>query len=406
MKSMDERTRSEQFLEKLVGVASVSGEEAACLQVCDELMREVGLATRRRPCRGVEGAYNVEGVVGTGRPKLVMTAHIDTVPIEGMTVNHLGERRGNRYYGRGTTDMKGGLAAMLSALDHLHRAGTPLAGEVVLVATVYEETLKCGGYQVAQDHPDADAVVCSEPSECRIAIGATGNLPVRLDVTGKAGHTSVPGSGGNAILGALACAKAIVDEMGETVHVPHIGPRRRALGPGFIRGGLSQTVVPEKCTVWMESRYFPGETGAALIARMNEICGRALADSPNLKARVYGERLDFEGHAYPPGSWGHFVCVERGLKPLLTDPDTGIVRAFRDALVAEGGEPQPEMMYGWGDSEFLANDHKVPALYFGPGDVKAAHTVDEYLDLDKYHLAVRVYERAIPGFLNAATGHG
>ncbi|MGH7279800.1 MAG: M20 family metallopeptidase [Candidatus Rokuibacteriota bacterium] len=398
---MDQRRRSEYFLEQLVGVASVSGQEEACLQVCEGLMREVGLVTRMRPVPGVEGAYNVEGVAGAGKPKLVLTGHIDTVPIEGMTVNHLGERRGNRYYGRGTTDMKGGLAAMLSALDRLHHAGTRLAGEVVLVATVYEETLKCGGYQVAKDHTDADAVVCSEPSECRIAIGATGNLPVRLDVTGRAGHTSVPGSGGNAILGALMCAKAIVDEMGETVQVPHIGPRRRALGPGFVRGGLSQTVVPEKCTVWMESRYFPGETAEALIMRMNEICARALAGTSNLNAVVRGERLDFEGNAYPPGSWGHFICVERGLKPLLTAPDTSIVRVFRKALQAEGGDPQPEMMYGWGDIEFLANDHTVPALYFGPGDVKTAHTVDEYLDLDKYDLAVRVYERAIPEFLNA-----
>jgi acetylornithine deacetylase/succinyl-diaminopimelate desuccinylase-like protein len=135
---------------------------------------------------------------------------------------------------------------------------------------------------------------------------------------------------------------------------------------------------------------------------MNEICARALAGSPHLRAHVRGERLDFEGRAYPPGSWGHFVCVERGLRPLLTDPGTAVVRAFAAALSAEGGDPQPEMMYGWGDIEFLATDHKVPAIYFGPGDVKAAHTADEYVDLDKYQLAVRVYERAIPGFLEAA----
>ncbi len=317
-------------------------------------------------------------------------------------MNHLGERRGGRYYGRGTSDMKGGLAAMLAALDRLRRAGTRLDGQVVVVATVYEETLKCGGYQVALDHRDADAVVCSEPTDCRVAIGATGNLPVRLDVTGKAGHTSIPGSGRNAILGALLAARAIVDEMAETVEVPHLGPRRRALGPGVIRGGLSQTVVPDRCTVWMEARYFPGETAEGLIARMNDICARALAGQPDLKATVRGERLDFEGHAYPPGSWGHFICVERGLKPLLTDPDTAIVRAFREAVVAEGGDPRPELMYGWGDIEFLATDHKVPALYFGPGDVKAAHTADEYIDLDRYDLAVRVYERAVPGFLNSA----
>ena len=102
---MNEKQRSEYFLEKLIAVPSISGDEAAGVQVCRDLMTEVGLATQLRACAGVEGSFNVEGSLGSARPKLCIAGHVDTLPFEGMTVNPLGERRGNRYYGRGTTDM-------------------------------------------------------------------------------------------------------------------------------------------------------------------------------------------------------------------------------------------------------------------------------------------------------------
>lgn len=112
---MTDRTRSEYFLETLVRVPSVSGSEEQGVEVCRALMAEVGLATRVRPCASVSGAYNVEGRLGAGRPKLCIAGHLDTLPLEGMTVNPLGERRRNRYYGRGTSDMKGGLNSLCFA---------------------------------------------------------------------------------------------------------------------------------------------------------------------------------------------------------------------------------------------------------------------------------------------------
>jgi len=176
---MNDRERSEYFLERLVAVPSVAGDEGAVVKVCGELMAEVGLTPRLRPCAGVEGAVNVEGVIGSARPKLCIAGHVDTIPFDGMTVNPLGERRGNRYYGRGTTDMKGGLAAVLAAVDRLTRAGVRLGGQLAVVGTASEETLKCGGYQLAQDHHDADGVVCAEPSDGRVAVAATGSLALR-----------------------------------------------------------------------------------------------------------------------------------------------------------------------------------------------------------------------------------
>jgi acetylornithine deacetylase/succinyl-diaminopimelate desuccinylase-like protein len=114
---------------------------------------------------------------------------------------------------------------------------------------------------------------------------------------------------------------------------------------------------------------------------------------------VSQERLDYQGNPYPRGSWGDFVHVERGMKPFVTDPTASIVRVFRDAVKARGGNADVEMMPGWGDIEFVATDHGVPALCFGPGDLAAAHTADEYLDLDRYHEAIPVYESVIRTFL-------
>ena len=399
---MSDRERSEYFLEKLIAVPSISGDEAAGVQVCRELMAEVGLATRLRECAGVAGSFNVEGSLGSARPKLCIAGHVDTLPFEGMTVNPLGERRGNRYYGRGTTDMKGGLAAVLAAVDRLRQRGVKLRGQLVVVGTASEETLKCGGYQLAQDHHDADGVVCGEPSDCRVAVAATGSLALRLDAYGVNAHSSVPGSGGNAILAAQVAAKAVVDALSETIDVPYVGRRERAVNVGVIRGGIAQPVVPQRCTVWLDVRYFVGETAPALMERISAACTQAVSKLLGVRVEASQERLDYEGNPYPRGSWGDFIHVERGMKAFATDPTAPVVQAFRRAVKEVGGDDGVDMMRGWGDVEFVATDHRVPTIYFGPGTVAAAHTADEYIDLDRYHMGVSVYERAIPAFLGTA----
>jgi acetylornithine deacetylase/succinyl-diaminopimelate desuccinylase-like protein len=400
--AVNDKQRSEYFLEKLVGAPSISGDEAEGVKVCRDLMTEIGLTTRLRPCAGVADAYNVEGSLGSARPKLCIAGHVDTLPFEGMTVNPLGERRGNRYYGRGTSDMKGGLAAVLAAVDRLGRRGVKLGGQLVVIGTASEETLKCGGYQLAQDHHDSDGVVCAEPSDCRVAVAATGSLALRLDAFGVNAHSSVPGSGGNAILAAQVAARAVVDALSETIDVPYVGKRQRAVNVGVIRGGIAQPVVPQRCTVWLDVRYFVGETAAALMERIGAVCAQAVSTLPGVRVEASQERLDYEGKPYPRGSWGDFIHVDRGMKAFATDPTTAVVKAFRRAVKEAGGDDGVDMMRGWGDVEFVATDHGVPTIYFGPGTVAAAHTADEYIELDRYHMGITVYELAIQEFLGTA----
>jgi acetylornithine deacetylase/succinyl-diaminopimelate desuccinylase len=298
--------------------------------------------------------------------------------------------------------MKGGIAAALAAVDRLNRRGVKLGGELVIVGTASEETLKCGGYQMAKDHSDADGVVCAEPTDCRVAVAATGSLPLRLDAYGSNGHSSVPGRGGNAILAAQAATKAVVDALSETVDVLYVGKRDRAVNVGVIRGGIAQPVVPQLCTVWLDVRYFVGETAAQMMERIDALCVQAVVGMPGVRVEATQERLDYQGNPYPRGSWGDFIHVERGMKAFSTNPETSVVQAFRHAVKKAGGDERIEMMRGWGDVEFLATDHHVPTIYFGPGSVAMAHTADEYIDLDLYHLGVDVYERAIVGFLGTA----
>src|SRR5258705_3236108 len=86
---MNDTQRSEYFLEKLIAVPSISGDETAGVQVCRDLMTEVGLATQLRACAGVAGSFNVEGSLGSARPQLCIAGHVDTLPFRGITMKPL-----------------------------------------------------------------------------------------------------------------------------------------------------------------------------------------------------------------------------------------------------------------------------------------------------------------------------
>ena len=170
---------------------------------------------------------------------------------------------------------------------------------------------------------------------------------------------------------------------------------------GVAAGKLPQTSVvgtgPYRLAEWVPDKHVHLERFAQyspVSVEASGYAGRRLAcidhiyfvPVPEVSSRVAGlESGDYDYAQNLPAETYKRLTATKGLKTVILKPYYEIV-----------------MMRGWGDVEFVATDHRVPTIYFGPGTVAAAHTADEYIDLDRYHMGVAVYERAIPEFLGTA----
>lgn len=233
---------------RLVAIPSISnGEDAVCTFV-ESRLKEEDWEVRTQlvpPDRGAPATEGRRNVLATskraeGRPKVVLTTHLDTVP------PFIPLSEDDRYlYGRGTCDAKGIFAAMWSAADRLRAEGHH---DVALLGVVGEETDSLGAKKVVDLLPAADWVVDGEPTEMRMASGAKGILSLRLRVRGQAGHSAYPERGRSAVhhlvqaLAALLRAELPSDpDFGETT--VNVGVLEGGVAPNVIAPGANAQVM-------------------------------------------------------------------------------------------------------------------------------------------------------------------
>ena len=221
------------------------------------------------------GRPNAVARVGKGRgPTLVFCAHLDTVSTEGMTIPPFDARvEGNRVYGRGSYDMKGGAASILAAVAQLAKENIP--GTVLVALVADEEYASLGAQHFVANHK-ADACVVTEPSEGRLILGHKGFVWASITTEGRAAH------GSRWDLGVSAIAKmgriiAAFDEFDRS----ELRNRKHALlGPAsqhaaIIRGGAGLSTYAPTCTLEIERRSLPGETPEQVLAELRGIVASA-----------------------------------------------------------------------------------------------------------------------------------
>src|SRR5215208_4695481 len=216
---------------------------------------------------------------GGGR-SLMLCGHLDTVTREGM---HDASPRldGDRFYGRGAYDMKAGVSAALIACREAAALG--LAGDVIVAAVADEEHASLG-VQETLAAVGADAAIVTEPTELELIVAHRGFVWSEIDVRGRAAHGSRPHLGVDAIVktGPILTALGELDvALGERTH--------RLLGRGsvhasLIRGGEELSSYPARCTLGIERRTLPGESGAHIEAELDALLGRCRAADPGLRA--------------------------------------------------------------------------------------------------------------------------
>lgn len=316
------------------------------------------------------GRPNAVARIGSGSPVLILCAHIDTVAVDGMTIEPFAPHVDDgRLYGRGAYDMKAGAAAILCALEAL--AKDPATGTVIGAFVCDEEWASVGAYDFVERH-GGDACVVTEPSEGRLVLAHKGFVWMEVEVHGVAAHGSRWDLGDSAIA-RMARIVAALDAFDRDVlrerTYPLLGPA--SMHVSQIHGGSGISTYAAACTARVERRTLPGETPEQVLSEVQDVIAST------------GESADVR------------ILMDR--PPLVCDRDAPIACAVREAARAMTGADPEECGVGyWMDAAVFANAG-IPTVNIGAAGA-GAHGAEEWVDLESVVVNARILERTARTF--------
>jgi acetylornithine deacetylase len=321
------------------------------------------------------GRQNLIARIGPAdSPALIFAGHLDTVGVEGMSHDPFAAFiRDGRIYGRGSADMKSGVAAMcVAALRAFETAGKSATGQIVVAAVVDEEYESLGMRALVDRGITAHAAVLTEPTRLAICPAHRGFVWTEIEFTGRAAHGSRYDIGVDAIRHAgLVLAELDALEKGALHTRTHPLLGRPSLHASTIHGGIGMSTYPDRCTLRVERRTIPGESTDDAVREVRDACDKVMAANPGFSATV------------------RLLTAQL---PSDVAVDAPIVKSLANALEAEGMPAPIEGMSAWTDAAIL-NKGGIPAICFGPGDIGLAHAAEEYVPVDEIEKAVTVLAR-------------
>jgi acetylornithine deacetylase/succinyl-diaminopimelate desuccinylase family protein len=380
-----------EFLQSLVRIRSVNppGNEGPVAALLLDRLRALGL--EGRIVESAPGRPNVVAhLAGSGRgPTLLLNGHMDVQPPAADWTRDPfgGEREGTRLYGQGVMDMKAGLVAIVFAIEAVRRAGTRLAGDLLVTAVADEVSggHRGTGFLVREGLVRADLGVVCEPTGDAVRIAHRGALWLEIEVRGRSAHGGRPWLGVNAISKLARIVRAVEDEL-----LPRLATRTHPLLPaptvnlGTIRGGTKFNLVADRATLELDRRLVPGESLDDARAEVEAVCAAVRARDPEV----------FE----------YTVREVMRVAPAEIAADAPIVEACRRAYRAVmEREAAIEATAGFEDAHFLI-EVGIPTAMFGPyrrtapGEPRfysVSGMADESVDLRDVATAASIYARLI-----------
>ena len=330
-----------------------------------------------------------------GGSVILLEAHQDTVPVEGMIIPPFAATVENgRLFGRGACDIKGGMTSMLAVMARLaaERANSrekQLSSPTVFMAcTVNEEHGFTGALGLCRLWETAEAIfpckphaaIVAEPTQLQVIVAHKGAVRWRLHTRGRSSHSSAPEKGANAIFRmakVLAALERYQKEMvGGLAEHPLCG--KATLSVGTITGGISVNTVPDRATIEIDRRLAPGEDPAR--ARQHVI--DFIAQETGLAEHIE--------HAEPFTKHGG-----------LNDARNGALANQLVAAVRSLGIASQTCGVGFGTDAACYDAVGVPTVVFGPGSIEQAHTADEWISLAELDQASEAVYRFISQFQHA-----
>ena len=342
-------------------------------------MKDLGLTVRVYEFK--PGRPSVVGLLSgvKEKPTLMFNGHMDTVPVGDKDLWSVdpfeGVLRDGRIYGRGAADMKGALAAMIASVKAIVESEVRLRGRLILTFVADEEVTGYGTRDLIRRGYRADFAIVGEPNELNVQTAHKGVLWLKVVTRGKAAHASVPHQGVNAIYRMADICLAL-----EKMNSLLAGRKHSLLGSptinvGTIKGGIKTNIVPDYCEITIDRRLIPGEKPIDVKQEIEETL-------ESLGGKT--SKLQFE------------LEVLNLAEPSETPQDELIVQVARKAVKEViGRDPGVTGFTATCDMRFLVNEAGIPTIILGPGSLRQAHVIDEYVEVEQVINAAKIYTSII-----------
>ncbi|MDK7585755.1 YgeY family selenium metabolism-linked hydrolase [Alcaligenes faecalis subsp. phenolicus] len=362
-----------------VRIPSLSGQEQAMADFVQQVMRDLGFDQI-----SVDEKGSVLGFVGPAQAPLALLfdAHMDVVPIAGTwTVEPFGAQiKDGRMYGRGTSDMKAGLAAALCGAAAAARSGR-LTQRIAVSASVMEEVIEGYALSHALEQCTPGAVVICEPSRLRIMVGQKGRQEILLRLQGRPAHAALPHLGVNPIQAAAKAISAL-----QTLDLPKDAQVGQALlVPTDIISDPhpSISLIPSSVTVRFDRRTLVGESSESVLKQMEQCLQAAGVEGFSL------ELVDSQVQTYT----GQQASPERDLPAWRLDESAPLAQAMVQAVQQAGRVVEMDTWWFCTNGSESAGRRGIPTIGLGPGEEAQAHTADESVAIDDVLGAKDIYEQ-------------
>jgi succinyl-diaminopimelate desuccinylase len=344
------------------------GNEAECIDFLIRILKDAGFKVTTASFE--DGRPSLVARWGEGkRPALCFAGHVDTVPLGSAPWQFdpfAGQIHEGRLYGRGACDMKGGVAAMVTAACRL--APRLAHGDDLILLIVAGEETGCQGSRCLAEQTErlgrAGALIVAEPSNNYPLVGHKGALWLSARFTGRTAHGAMPEKGDNAVYKATAAVERLKGfDFNMPAH-PYLGPP--TLNLGYFHGGLNINSVPDAAEMGIDIRTVPGLDHDELCERIQACLGPDAALSPIVDVSA-----------------------------LWSDPESAWIQSVFDTVsTLQGERPEPRTVAFFTDGSPLQAAYAgIPTLVLGPGESAMAHQTDEYCLVEEIEAATALYQR-------------
>lgn len=321
-------------------------------------------------------------------PKIVFDGHMDTVPVpdpSAWTQDPYGaEIIDGKMYGRGTSDMKGALSSMLAAASfYAEDCDYDFAGDIYVAGVVHEECFEGVAAREISKYVNPDYVIIGEASQLNLKIGQRGRGELQVETFGVPAHSASPHKGINAVYKMCKVIEAI-QELVPTSH-PVLGDGILELVDIKSSPFPGASVVPDYCRATYDRRLLVGETKESVIAPLQELLDRLMAEDPQLKVKVSFVTMEEKCHT------GETIASERFFPGWLYQEDEAFVQDVYQEMKEMGFEPTITNYDFCTNGSHYAGEAGIKTLGLGPSKETLAHTIDEYIEIDQLMKATQCY---------------